>query len=191
MLRFLTGCTAISYSCIDVETKANFVYTHFDVVLDNTMRCIFLVRDPRDAFLSHCYYHCKRQCIDLTSQEIREYLPKGIEEWTRLLTEAIFYKALIIQYETLCLFPEQVLLQIIKYWSLTMSQTVQDTVEQFDSKVYKGIERYQKYCLKWQRDSLFTEEHNEKCWSALKSFMNQLGYTKDGHLDQHFFGGSK
>lgn len=171
---------------------------------------IFLFRDPRDAFLSNGYYRTSKeygryfQHKNKTPETLLAYEEPWWREilgqWQRRFIVYPPLDTLIVQYEKLCLFPEREIKRILEFLGEYAIRSIPEAIQKCDDiklhptvgnehipKIFaSGIERYKDHCLKWQSDSIFKEEYNDRIWRVLGKFIEPYGYLKEGHSGDIF-----
>ena len=160
---------------------------------------ILLVRDPRDAILSRTYQRSTESGIDVQNllQDNGWLYEQNVYEWIRYFDILKPHNPLIIQYERLCLDPGKVVMQTLDFLDVKPVENTDAVVENYDlikpdphryeemerTSFASGQDRYDRHCLKWQRDDYMTQPVLDATWRILGPLMFDYGYTETGHAD--------
>lgn len=176
-----------------------FRRNYVELLQSGNHKCALLIRDPRDCALSGAY---RWVTLKYPSAEYKvicdEVLAKTVNEACKYwpLTYELYrpYSELIVRYEDICRNPVYELGRVLDYFGAKYEKSkIQQEVEKMDRiKTYKtdthtteehlepqqfldGQERYEKYCGKWKRDPLFTEDYNQLILQSCKHIMSEIG----------------
>lgn len=151
-------------------------------VWEPTSQYVLVVRDPRDAFISHCYYAIELGC-EYDPFEDMELWERYIENWRKGIRLFSQWKTLIVQYERLCLYPVKVIRKILSFADLPEVNNIRDAVlnEDTPERYDNSWDRYREHCKKWQTEERFTPIHNALVWSGLSDIMIHYGYGRNRH----------
>ena len=120
-----------------------------------------------------------------------------MHEWLSVL-KCLERGPLVVKYERLCLHPVYEMRRIMDYLDAPHCKEPQQIMDYPDRvkddparEAFRHVQRdpvasYQRHCLKWQRDPIFTERDNRLICSFLKREMEFFGYLKDGHSEAFF-----
>lgn len=160
-------------SCLSEEMLyTTHLYERFP--LFNIIKYILLVRDPRAATSSRKMWterHIRKDYFN------RDILDQWIQEWRYYIELFSSKNTLIVQYEKMCLHPEQELDRIMEFAAFDKLNTMDNLRRLEVLSIESGSERYQKYCLKWQVNA----DINKVIWEELGDMMLGFGYTQYGH----------
>lgn len=145
----------------------------------SSARYVSLIRDPRDSLISFIYMFLKSGTY---TEAVWRNLPifrEMAKRW-RLHQECIAdHNPHVIYYERMCIDPEAVLRQTLKAIGYELVGDMNATLNRFCSN-----SEYKDRCLKWQRDSHFTKDHNDVILDEVGDVMEIHGYTYYGHSDK-------
>ena len=192
----------------DDPFKINYYHDHRGLVeYAKNLKTVLLIRDPRDCLLSELYHHVylwnRGKALEWSTEEIfmeqmqpgKPLLKGKVDRWLWYFDHFLPHDTIVIQYERLCLYPEEVMTRVCDFLGLETKKNPVEVIESadntrarvdkdgivFESRDYKtGKERYADHCLKWQRDTKMNYLH-EHMWEKMGSVMLQWGYIKNGH----------
>jgi len=146
-----------------------------------TAKYVLLIRDPRDAIRSHTELKIRNG----VSEDIwnnHDFFRHEAGLWASYFERALEMDSIIVQYEHLCLWPVEILEWILRFAKQPMREkAIPSVMREAGSREY-----YQQHCLKWQRDSRFTTEHNGIIFSRVGDIMKHYGYGPYGHTQLLF-----
>jgi len=190
------GCADIQN--FDPNNSKHYYFTHVKnwPAFDANGKYVYLIRDPRDVFVSFMYYRtCIKQSLTV-EQSFNDYdfLGKEVKSWKNMLQVFIETDCIIIQYERMCLYPKIELNRIARFIGVDMVDNIDcrdnghfiyynpDKPWQPIKKPFESnIERYNTRCLTWQKNPRFTKKHFDIIWGALKDIIPYYGYLENGH----------
>lgn len=161
------------------EDKLYTTHLYEGVPLLDTAKYILLVRDPRSAILSRKLWVEKYINSAYFNKDI---LCQWIQEWRHYIELFSSMDAIIVQYEKMCLYPERELDRIMEFTGFDKVNTIGNLERLNVLSTESGVERYQRYCLKWQAEV----DMNTIIWDELGDMMLGFGYTQYGHADNLF-----
>lgn len=161
-------------------------------LIDNSAtEYILLIRDPRDVCLSWAEFYFGEP---ITTYKIEKVLTLNfIQQWRSYIDTYLPLDAFVVQYEHLCLFPEQCLSKLIHFLDARILHPIMDVVIRLDGRqtdirtkkisVYSrykdAIDRYNHHCLHWKRNTCF--KHNNIIYDELSQYLCKYGYLQDRH----------
>lgn len=188
--------------------RLQYVHDHIGIVdYAKNVKTVLLIRDPRDAFLSEMYHHVYISCIYETMKQcVENFLPGAstldakIRSWASFFEKFLTLDTIVVQYEHICLFPEETIARICQFLDLDIKRNPEEVIKESDSVVqdktnpvdyihgrycnsveFSNRERYEAHCLKWQEDELITRETLDYIWKKLGHIMIHWGYSQTGH----------
>lgn len=216
LLRSITGKKVNFPYGIDASNYGDFLYFNQhcikgnDKIKSGNIKIMLLVRDPRDVALSRAYYATRwgwTKDTYLTTEIMDDFATTTSSRWREeIILSHNLNPLAVIQYEQLCLYPVESLNEALQCLgnpprvmciedaislhdrTKTLSVHNGEIAMEIQPQVFNdGLARYQRHCLKWQRDDMFTEKHADMIWEACGETMMQYGYTKEGHVHTNDF----
>lgn len=162
---------------IDRAYYTTHLYEDGAFPLFEQIKYVLLIRDPRSALLSRLIWvenHAEHYNASALMQE-------WIKEWVHYIQVFSTRQTLIVQYEEMCLYPQEQLDRIIDFAGF-------DAVNGLD-KLHRlgvlsdesGADRFQQYCLKWRHHDQMVECYNDRIWRELREVMEEFGYNRGGY----------
>lgn len=181
-----------------------------DLIKENNLKVMLLLRDPRDVALSRAYWSTRWAWTDytvVTPETVEERVVYTSNHWMASIQAVLNLNPMaVIRYEQLCLYPVETLTEILRCLDNPPRKvSIEEAIREEDRiknhsvengelamelrpQVFNdGLARYKRHCLKWQRDELFTKEHSDIIWNTCRGMMLRFGYTKDGHVSTENF----
>lgn len=193
-----------NYDDFAIFTTHGYRFNYVQLLKENPLiKVPTLVRDPRDCALSNAYrssiigmpdFGYDTMCHEIVEQAVKH----AVMYWQDTLDRFSIFDHIIIRYENLCLTPIATIANLLRYLEISdiSPDKIADAIKQVDQikfasngtgehiETYKyssNLERYQKSCLKWQRDTYWLPHFAEKIWQQSETTMQLLGYTEAGH----------
>lgn len=164
-------------------------------------RYVLLIRDPRDVLVSWFYFDMINFGIDqVLAREFMGHvwqyrIPRLCRDWALYLASLHQTRYVLIQYESLCLYPTRLLENLRSFLGLTYLVDVDEALTRFDRKRASDFdrepeeihtfgtpkERYDHHCCVWQRDSNLLASFNGVVLDEIGGLMELYGYMPDSH----------
>ena len=117
--------------------------THEDHIIGEDDKIIFLVRDPRDTFISYMHMaHAKGQLPIEEASDLESHIEKFLSDWCELLEGVLRRKQALTftaRYEQLIAEPEQVLNRVLDFLDVRASTTIAVAVENASLEGWKRM----------------------------------------------------
>lgn len=191
-----------NYTDFALFTTHGYRFNYAQLLKINPLiKVILLIRDPRDCALSDAYRSSIIRIPDFGYDNMcYEIVEKSMEltatHWQDTFEKFSIFNHIIMRYESLCLSPVDTIANLLRFMEISDVDILKITnaVNQTDQikfrhgaeriEMYKysnDLERYQKSCLKWQKDIYWLPRFSEMIWQQSGTTMQLFGYTENGH----------
>lgn len=170
----------------------------YDYQYCDHVKYVVLIRDPRDIITEQFLRIDKNKTwrglygVGITNPA-EHFSYQMLEEVYKVLV--LEKDVLLVQFEKLCLFPVVELTRLLNFINYRAVQPIKDSVDKYDGHYVSpiktqwrqvpawnsGLDRYNHFCLLWQRNRRLTRDDLDSIWNVMEAEMVKFGYTRDGH----------